>query len=1433
MAQLIAGYVLDGLRDLFDSDEKIKIDRLSQWLSFFHIQSSRDFETQNQKNYSSAIAVLINMLQRGIPTKLNFYALEKIVSASTFLSFSNNDNKTIDVVFDTKESSIKETILNSFHLIDKRIKTDELRNEYDQSYDSKAQASKAEFLFDTLPSALTDILKENGEFIYQLLAENRSLSAILEKSDFQRISKDSATELADFTIQLPYSKPGKPGAIAIELDKDLSEIQQERNRARDKALLKSNWYSTLRLNNKDFDGTDYYYKIKNYLFDILDTEYVKRCRKNYKTPLWEKSNTKEILSLTLMPFAIARIQRTILELLAKTNLFEKEKVRIAVVERDVPCAQVAIMDLTEQIKTLNHLLPDSFQIKLPIISLTIFATEAFKESRFREEPPILIDELNPDSNYDLLIDISMLQRSQSAALPKSAAKEIITLRSTHYPDQQRKIFTAPFINYKGLLDDENDHDRLKESLEYFLKSIFRKKKYSLGQLQILDRSLQRKSVVGLLQTSEGKSLTYQLSTFLQPGITLFVAPVKALIKDQVYGLLKYDIDSTFYLDPTVDEQQKEQELEKVVKGTIQFLFITPERLQRKQFRHFLQQLYQREVYFCYGVIDEIHCVSEWGHDFRTAYMGISKKISTLCKGKNTTVPLFGLTATASFDVLTDIKEEMSVKDNAIIRSEYVSRSELHYIIKSSEIEEKEFHDTHALRNQLGAHKQEDLIGLIEQIPKDLVKIQRYLPDNKSQQRLPTITPDTFHRSGEHAGLIFCPHKSGYYGVTDRYNINSIGVLRGCLDNLYLLGNMNAGFYIGYDGPSFSISEEVEAVSNQNQIDYLNDKSSLMIATTDFGIGINKKNIRYTVHINYPQSIESLVQQTGRAGRDGKLAISYILFNDQEFFLKNKNQRIEHDFEINRFSVMKSFKGIEKEMSAIQEIMQQIYLPGNVIQLEKQLENEFNRDIRLTVETKEDAPVLIIKEKDQPTNNAIIELDTFSSAPGDNTTTDFTETIVAYVIDFLKNIDVDKSILAWLENPVTKPGLEKKWATVAKGEFFELELYFDNNIFQIIKELATWLKDKVHKKFTTEFLLQLQKVALNGDLFIEEIETAYRKFTGNKTAEFDDIVKTEKSAEGAKFYLKTLYNKIRDKRDTEKVIYRLLSMGIIDDYTVNYKEEKFTLKGVKQSLSDYRRNLESYMLKYYSHKIVSRKLDRLEINSESSELVGYMTFLVTFIYDEIQKKREQAIYDMREACRKAIEHDDTTLWMKEYINLYFNSKYSRKDYNYINAGGETIPASLSDDTEKGKQYDLQWTWKYMNVVEEDSTGSQIENIKHLDGACKRLLRYQPDNYALLLLRAFTIYMLEYQSVDYLKEAEKMLRHAFESLQENEPQLTLTDTESILKKFIALVKRKNSELARTMNAFGITIDGTSIILTQYVKVLHKAKGFLKAINKKLNL
>lgn len=440
----------------------------------------------------------------------------------------------------------------------------------------------------------------------------------------------------------------------------------------------------------------------------------------------------------------------------------------------------------------------------------------------------------------------------------------------------------------------------RESLRFILKYIFRKEEFWEGQFEGICRLLKGKDTLLLLPTGSGKSIVYQLASMLLPGRTIVIDPIISLMEDQIDNLSMLGIDRCVAITSKIGNPIiRDRILKLFSQGEYIFVFISPERFQTNAFRSAINTL---TIYIPIAliVVDEAHCVSEWGHDFRTAYLNIGRTTRIYCKSNNYTPPLIAMTGTASRTVLKDMTRELQIEDfEAIITPKTFDRKELNYEV-------------------IYASSQEKLARLIG-----------YLRNN-----LPDIFSSTFANFYQpkdkktYSGLIFCPHIGGRYGVEE--------IAKKIKDSL----KIQTATYSGKE-PKGMPAEIFTQLKSQITYDFKRNKIPLLVCTKAFGMGIDKPNIRYTIHIGLPPSIESFYQEAGRAGRDRRKAqCCVIMSNDypkRTEYLLNPNTKIEEiakviesiiyeeNDDITRvlFFHVNSFRGISNELEDVKEILKQL------------------------------------------------------------------------------------------------------------------------------------------------------------------------------------------------------------------------------------------------------------------------------------------------------------------------------------------------------------------------------------------------------------------------------------------------------------------------------------------------------------------------------
>jgi RAD3-like DEAD/DEAH box helicase/helicase-like protein len=672
----------------------------------------------------------------------------------------------------------------------------------------------------------------------------------------------------DFALELPAQEDEHPIRLVIEFDGPHHQHLAQRtiDRHRDELLRRHGWQiQRVRTGNESADLAALETWIEgNVAANPVPFQHIDSSGDPANDP-----PLREATRLMLTPHATARVQLALSRALMEGALRLDQPVwKLAVVEREVPGAELAVRDW---LATLGHLCA-LYGVAVGVRQIRLWVEQehltGFAEPRLPPGAGLTQVSVEPLSalpsgaSVDLAIDVSVgchpTRRYPTAPL---RARGVVPRQTTILRTAQRQSgyrvesWPEPRPIAEPLAREA--------SLVHFLHLLFRKAAFREGQLAIIERALRRQVAIGLLPTGAGKSITYQLPALLSPGLTLVIDPIKSLMQDQVENLHAAGIRDAIQINsdtPTTERARREWQFSQ---GEFRLVFISPERLQIQSFRDLLQEtIGGRPV--AYLTIDEAHCVSEWGHDFRTAYLNLGRIAARYCTRDGRRPPILALTGTASETVLRDVQRELAIDaDEAIIRPAAFDREELHFEILAA-----------------GQDKKLDTLAqlLANDIPTSL-----------------GVDPDML-ASGACGGIVFCPHVNGPRGVFDvrlgilgrcsqfQYKELGASLQPGSVEDLEL---QQVGVYAGGKPkklalPANSAINEDQAWANlkaDTQRRFTANRQSLLVATSAFGMGIDKPNIRYTIHYAMPKSIEALAQEAGRAGRDRKRAICAIIFTD--------------------------------------------------------------------------------------------------------------------------------------------------------------------------------------------------------------------------------------------------------------------------------------------------------------------------------------------------------------------------------------------------------------------------------------------------------------------------------------------------------------------------------------------------------------------------
>lgn len=1051
--------------------------------------------------------------------------------------------------------------------------------------------------------------------------------------------------------------------------------------------------------------------------------------------------TKYESYLKFIPIGIARLQKVIVEAVLTGRLsLEQDELNVVVKEDGVPCAALAFADLAEMYNHLCALSQEYDQRHFPKINLYIISPKNGKSAFHLEHTTYESSKkLNREKEYDLVLDINFNEISDAENVQFSEFKAkndcYFNIRSCQRTTQ-RQIYTSDRISYKPLtrLNQSGGYDNIEENVEhlnYFLQLIFRKKAFRPGQLPILNRALQNKGVIGLLPTGGGKSLTYQLAAMLQPGITVVIDPLKSLMEDQYDGLVAAGIDACTFINSELGPELRSQHENMMESSQVIFALMSPERLCIYPFRERLNNMHSLGVYFSYGVIDEVHCVSEWGQDFRPSYLHLGRNMYQYVRAKDGRISLFGLTATASFDVLSDVERELSgygaftLDPETIVRYENSNRLELQYKVERVEVEyaPDRFDDHGLLHNyptpvKLGdkwsAYNQKSkyLQKLLYNVPQYLAELQgedslrEIVSRFKEREELSSISPDRLFVDIESdylskrpeyqfSGIVFCPH------------VNSTGI-----SVSFNTERLSTQCEVG----SFSGSDQTGQTDNQSMTNmrlFRENKLPLMVATKAFGMGIDKPNVRFTVNMNYSSSLESFIQEAGRAGRDGHMALSMILLADYSLArIKPKCRNWDQG------GIVATIRGKWYKKADLDLIIRDFCLP--ITNLDIDVCNPLTDFVRLKCNTDN----VQVDENGNPVED--------KNGNKKRLLWRCTEECSKFGACQLRHVD-SKLRWQWIYWPDLQNELRANHIRLTANDYeyngpdySNVMFFFDQNFKGEIEE-----KRKMHE------LLSVKEV---------------RYFIGN-----DGQYKPDQEKLGTGFMDALLAAKIGEElvvfisydddsfQDIAKAIYRMCVIGLIDDFTQDYSRRCFRVVTVRKKMGSYYLRLKDFLMRYYSEERAENEVERASVRKGKNEIHKCLSYLTEFVYDKVVMKRKRAIDDMRNFCLTGI--DDTKDWkeinedLKDEIFFYFNSKFARAGYRT----DSDEPFSLYDDIVEDKKRDFETLFKFMRVIDNDvigASGSPKDNIKHLRGAVRLIRRSETDtNPVLSLLNVFCLLILK--------------------------------------------------------------------------------------------
>ena len=374
-----------------------------------------------------------------------------------------------------------------------------------------------------------------------------------------------------------------------------------------------------------------------------------------------------------------------------------------------------------------------------------------------------------------------------------------------------------------------------------LKTYFGYDDFRPLQAEIVQSVLDGRDTLALMPTGGGKSLCFQVPTMAMNGLCLVITPLIALMKDQVENLRRRDIRAAAIYTGMSYEQQKTA-LDNCMWGPYHFLYVSPERLESEEFRERLSRLPISLI-----AVDEAHCISQWGYDFRPSYLKIAEirdlvarkacglEDASLQNGstaayslKTGLVPILALTATATPEVVDDIQERLAFREKNVLRKSF-ARPNISYVVRESN------------------KKADEIVHILNRVPGSAIVYVRNR--QRAQELAAYLNEKGLSADFYHAGLS-SKERSEKQEAWKKFR----GRLHGELQ----------------DGSKAAYRLEAKG-----------EGTRVIVATNAFGMGIDKPDVRIVIHHDLPDTIEAYFQEAGRAGRDEQKAFAVLLYDPSD------------------------------------------------------------------------------------------------------------------------------------------------------------------------------------------------------------------------------------------------------------------------------------------------------------------------------------------------------------------------------------------------------------------------------------------------------------------------------------------------------------------------------------------------------------------------
>ncbi|MBQ5451841.1 MAG: DEAD/DEAH box helicase [Bacteroidales bacterium] len=1226
MLQLKAGYFTSAIETLkANGFMKDKVEPLLEQLSYFDLETNINMTDESS---DAAVAVLYNIVSRGTPAYASQF-VEDILS-TTIGKTMKRISPEGGIYREMPKREVQDLVFKALHIIEPRIKAKRI----------KSTDPRLEMIYDFLTYGA---VFSQGDYIFQFANIDCDFQSIVKNSkklrrDIEALKANPSytflNEKCDLNFSAPYAENSSL-TLTYKFNTDDSMVDT------------TDWITedavSALLNPLGIDGRVVIRKmdILSHKTDELSfftqSPYFDIIRENYNTPLYNTEDGIEALQIALTPFAIARIQKVLLEAVNSGALpLDAKSWKIGVIERDVPCAFLAVEDLKQHFNKFFTL--ENLGRVFPNVKLDIYFSDEFASTELnllyqgsREN----ISEFDSQKEYDLLIDISVLARSGfDEKIVETKAKKYALIRSAKLPVAETKLLFNNYIYYDINLplrketsaDDEDSSDEededtspeaeksfeQEEALKFFLKNIFGKNSFLDYQAQSIAYLLNGENVLHVSPPATGKTLIALFAALMKPGYSFVLSPTLAVMDMQFNMLRERRIETDYYVNPALQNSyDRDLAVGDIVSGKSIVTFLSPSLVHDPYIRDIFKRIDSRKIPVYFVMVDEAQRVCLQTFDFRSYYQDIKNIIAGNFSDENINILRTGaFTWTKEANIINEISQKLQT-ERVVISDEPAGKVSLFV----HEVQLK------------GAGNTDDLGAYARKVKQ--AEAERIISNAKN----PTA-------------VIFsekCPFD----------------------DKDYKISGLETGYYAGDIVELDRDITSSEAVSGMKACEkFISGETSVLAAAQSAGTGIRVKKLTNVIYFEPPVSLDAFCRMNLRGAKDKTVTADLFIntvdrnfsgfetVRDSSGSMKTVENESVTDFDTvtNLQRLQSQNPGPDKEKAVIKEILDGVVFPRYSFRqtIIDAVYNEFNIDIQIDAEPSFNPYQLYIYSSDKTKSLGFINFKTGGlNMPEMSYDKTIAEKIQTYIFDLIKlNTENPLVFLSVMENENEAEegnGIQTALDLVEEGGKTSVVIpFYNNSFFEAAQFLNTILKTDI----TTTALRRCYNQSRSYEAFEKLLAKLYN-------------VRVKNLGEGKRTEFQAFYERFRNRRDTLRAISRLKEIDLIDDYLINSAKEETEVFMTKHNKDFYRMKLLPVLQRNLTKEKVLLYLS--DIDEEKYLLIEkYAGVLIDFFYAEVYPLYERAAKDSGNFFKRVLQEQKDGSFSEEVFskNLqnYFVSRY---------------------------------------------------------------------------------------------------------------------------------------------------------------------------------